>query len=279
MSIKVIDYVWSNSKAKGSSLLLLLAIADHAHDDGTGAWPSIDTLAHKCRQSARNVIRLVQALEKLHELKVIPNGGPNGTNAYTIPLSSDKLSHTKSADVTTPARNVTCHSDKQVPQLSPKPSGTVIEPSSTTTEVVAVRENSREKKETPPPKNDECYGLAVRLYESSGKIINPLVAEKLKVEMEGVQPDWIRPAFEKWALAGAKNLNYLFAIWDDWKLNGMSDRKNGNGNGHGPPVEYRHEDWLDMQARPGETAEQTLARLIDAGDIPKGTLIRRRKAA
>jgi len=40
MSIKVMSYVWEASKAKGSELLLLLAIADHAADDGY-CWPGI----------------------------------------------------------------------------------------------------------------------------------------------------------------------------------------------------------------------------------------------
>lgn len=78
--------MWENSKAKGSALLLLLAIADHAHDDGRGAYPGVDSLAHKCRQSVRNVDYLLRCLEKRGEITTVKNGGPRGTNEYIIPV-------------------------------------------------------------------------------------------------------------------------------------------------------------------------------------------------
>jgi len=63
-------YVWENSKAKGSELLLLLSIADHAADDGY-CWPTIETLAEKIRMRERSVIRLIKELEAYGELCVI----------------------------------------------------------------------------------------------------------------------------------------------------------------------------------------------------------------
>lgn len=86
MSIKVMTRVWENSKNKGSGLLLLLAIADHAHDDGAGAWPSIKTLAAKTRMSERNVQYLIRSVEKTGELKILTGEGPHGCNAYAIDL-------------------------------------------------------------------------------------------------------------------------------------------------------------------------------------------------
>lgn len=80
MSIKVMSYVWDNSKAKGSELLLLLAIADHSADDGY-CWPTIDTLAHKTRLNKRSVMRLVQSLEDLGELYVVRS---NRNNRYVV---------------------------------------------------------------------------------------------------------------------------------------------------------------------------------------------------
>jgi len=80
MSIKVMTHVWDNSKAKGSELLLLLAIADHAADDGY-CWPTIETLAHKIRMTKRSVMRLVQALEKRGDLHVVRS---NRNNRYVV---------------------------------------------------------------------------------------------------------------------------------------------------------------------------------------------------
>lgn len=80
MSIKVMTKVWASSKAKGSQLLLLLAIADFADDEGK-AFPSIKTLAEKTRLSTRQTTSNVQALEKLGELRVTRS---NKVNQYKI---------------------------------------------------------------------------------------------------------------------------------------------------------------------------------------------------
>src|SRR3990167_3610158 len=86
MSIKVMSHIWATSAHKGSALLLLLAIADHAHDDGGGAYPSIETLAAKIRMGKRNVIYLLKTLEKSGELAVNRDSGPNGANLYQISM-------------------------------------------------------------------------------------------------------------------------------------------------------------------------------------------------
>ena len=92
LSIKVMSDVWEHSPASGGEILLLLAIADHCHDDGTGAWPSIHRLAQRTRQSERNTHRLVAKLAGMGELKIEPGGGRHNTNTYAIPLKGDKMS-------------------------------------------------------------------------------------------------------------------------------------------------------------------------------------------
>lgn len=62
MSVKWIARVWDHTEVKGTALLVLLAIADHANDQGV-CWPSAPTLAHKARCSERTVRRIVEALE------------------------------------------------------------------------------------------------------------------------------------------------------------------------------------------------------------------------
>jgi hypothetical protein len=84
MSIKVMNRVWEHSEAGGSELLVLLAIADHAHDDGAGAWPAIGTLARKCKLSNRQVTRIIGSLEEAKELGVQRRAGPHGVNMYVV---------------------------------------------------------------------------------------------------------------------------------------------------------------------------------------------------
>lgn len=86
MSIRVMGDVWARSRAKGSALLLLLAIADQARDDGT-AWPSVELMSRRIRMSERQVHRLVSHLIALGELRAERQMNPQGrdlVNLYTV---------------------------------------------------------------------------------------------------------------------------------------------------------------------------------------------------
>jgi hypothetical protein len=83
MSIKVMSYIWEHSKLKGSDLLTLLAIADHADDEGV-AYPSILKIAKKTRMTERNVQLVLKKIEKSRELAIIKNAGPHGCHLFQI---------------------------------------------------------------------------------------------------------------------------------------------------------------------------------------------------
>lgn len=83
MSIKLMTAIWEHSRAKGSELLLLIAIADHADDEGN-AFPSVTNLAKKIRMTQRGTQMLLRKLEKLHELSTELECGPNGRNLYRV---------------------------------------------------------------------------------------------------------------------------------------------------------------------------------------------------
>lgn len=89
--------VWKESRSKGSELLLLLAIANYAKDDGSGAWPSITTLAADTRMTDRNVRFVIKRLEDRGELVVHRGAGPHGTNLYDIVLGVKSLHPEKSS--------------------------------------------------------------------------------------------------------------------------------------------------------------------------------------
>jgi hypothetical protein len=85
MSAKCTSRVWETSKQKGSSLLLLLAIADSADDNGVSS-PSIIALARKTRLSDRQVKRLIKDLVDEDELRVFKRWK---YNVYLIPMWED----------------------------------------------------------------------------------------------------------------------------------------------------------------------------------------------
>ncbi len=72
MSIKRMTDVWDKSTHTSSDLLLLLALADMANEDGH-CWPGIETLCKKTRLSESTVIRRTRAIEKSGELIVKRN--------------------------------------------------------------------------------------------------------------------------------------------------------------------------------------------------------------
>lgn len=83
MSVRTMARVWADSTQAGSHLLMLLAIADFADDDGN-AYPAVATLATKCRMKPRNANVILAGLRSSGELEVLENEGPRGTNKYRI---------------------------------------------------------------------------------------------------------------------------------------------------------------------------------------------------
>ena len=86
MSVQAISWVLSHSKAKLGARLVLLSIANHARDDGTGAWPSIATIAREAHLSDRQAQYCIKLLQKIGEVQRQEGMGPYGTNLYSMPL-------------------------------------------------------------------------------------------------------------------------------------------------------------------------------------------------
>lgn len=83
MSVYVTRYVWEHSRVSGTKLLVLLALADFATDEGL-AWPSIEALAQKARISVRNAQYILRELEEAGEIEITRNAGRGKTNLYRI---------------------------------------------------------------------------------------------------------------------------------------------------------------------------------------------------
>jgi hypothetical protein len=83
VSIRIMTAVWDRSKQTGGNLLLLLALADSADDNGE-CWPGVETLARKARMTPRHVRRVLAQLEEHGEVSRLPNAGMKGTNRYLI---------------------------------------------------------------------------------------------------------------------------------------------------------------------------------------------------
>jgi len=101
MSVRQMTLVWEHSQAKGSGLLILLAIADIANDDGTGCYAGIEKLAKKVRLSERSVRYIIKKLEEMGELEIERRASRYGTNVYRVtvqrgnPLPEAKIAYRK----------------------------------------------------------------------------------------------------------------------------------------------------------------------------------------
>ncbi len=76
--------VWnSQTDFSPSELLVLLALADWANDDGF-CWPAVPTLARKARMKDRNAQLILKKLEGEGFIEILPHQGPKGANMYHV---------------------------------------------------------------------------------------------------------------------------------------------------------------------------------------------------
>ncbi len=134
MSVQAQTAVINHSRARGSVYTVLLMLANHAHADGTNAYPSVETLAREARVSVRTVQGALQHLIAMGEVSCTPREGPRGTNIYSILLP---IQGTPAESAPRKVRHDTPQILQGTPQRTadnpadsaPKPSLTVIEPS------------------------------------------------------------------------------------------------------------------------------------------------------
>lgn len=85
MSVRAITRVFEASQHAGSELLMLVVLADYSDDQGN-SYPSVASLARKCRMTTRNANYVLGALQASGELRVLMNQGPGGVNRYRLML-------------------------------------------------------------------------------------------------------------------------------------------------------------------------------------------------
>ncbi len=91
MSVHVTAWVLKHSEEKLGRRLVLHVLADHANEDGSGAWPSVDTIAHEARLSRRQTQRCLHELEAAGS--IIQTGtSKQGTAEWTVVMGGVKLS-------------------------------------------------------------------------------------------------------------------------------------------------------------------------------------------
>lgn len=76
--------VWDSNRQSGTDLVILLALADRASEDGV-CWPSLEALAERARLAdTRHVRRILRKLEQQGEIYTIPGAGRGNTSLYLV---------------------------------------------------------------------------------------------------------------------------------------------------------------------------------------------------
>lgn len=86
MSVKVMSACWERYPNGGGELLLALALADHADDNGENVYPSVESLSRKTRQSKRTVQYQLRSMQDRGWLQLVSHegGGRGRSREYRI---------------------------------------------------------------------------------------------------------------------------------------------------------------------------------------------------
>jgi DNA-binding transcriptional regulator YhcF (GntR family) len=135
MSIKIMTWIWENSLEEGTNLLMLLAIADHANDDGV-CWPSIERLAQRARVKERQAQYIIKNLEANGAIEVQRGVGRNNTSLYFVKGAPD-CTFSQKEKVQSSVKKVQSSALKGAVAIAPEPLEPSIEPS-----VIPLRANN-----------------------------------------------------------------------------------------------------------------------------------------
>ena len=97
MSIRLMSQVWEDTRIESQAeLLVLLALADHARDDGL-CWPSMRSIAGKARIEERSAQRIIRRLIEKGLVELVSQGGCidgcNTPNRYRVVGSEPRQTH------------------------------------------------------------------------------------------------------------------------------------------------------------------------------------------
>jgi hypothetical protein len=245
MSIQVWNRVWDHSTARTGELLVLLAIADHANDRGL-AWPGIESLALKTRQTPRHLTRCLKRLSTAGELVIHAQCGPHGTNRYQVlcfPKSDGKAPNQSECQGDKP-----CQADNGVSQMSPKPS----EPSEVQTHtldaVVKVEKVSAAPSEQEVDEHAKTY---------AGNIAIGIPAGAIKTDWAKNYWSWRTFDKEHWPKRWREEIVHRFER--EWQQGGSAAR--GYHKKHSAPLALERTGNEGLPPRPISSGPVTLGEM------------------
>lgn len=284
------SWVIAHSPHKGADLLCLLMVANHAHADGSGAFPSVPTLAAECRMSARQIVRILRRLETSGALLLARGAGPRGSHLMTVVMdvgapvvsaTPDILSGDKtSGDILTADKSARGGDIAMSPEPSLEPS---LSPSSTRKEAPAAPAASPAQLRLRLPKDkttDAVRAANAVLGKKANQAERAAINEAVPATVQAQQL-W-ESCLRVWRLRYAHNKSLEGPL--EWFAAGGPPPKRTNGalNGNGaayvqPNTQKRNDnpaaalpDWTPEQAAASDGARARVLEEMKARGLAKG---------
>jgi len=223
-----------NSEAK----FVATVYADHAWEDGTHAYPAVDTVAGITGYSSRTVQRYLRTLDAIGMMK--PAGkGPRGTTSYDFPLHINEDGSVRLAmrggDTVTPPEEKPADSGDSLTGCQPDGvTGNRVTSPSGDTSVTRIPVTQTNNPSLDLVVNEADVARIAKLYESEIGALTPLVADAIRDALQTYPADWIPEAIAIAVQNNARRWNYVEAILKNCKTAGkrpsLNRLENKNGN-------------------------------------------------
>jgi hypothetical protein len=220
MSIKVISMIWI-LEAEPDEKLVLLAYADHAHDDGTSIYPAVSTVAKMTGYSERSVQYITRKLEKKGLL--VYDGRAHRANQWHIPLDEmgAKIAPIEGVSMVQSTTGKVQSTTRKVQSVQGKVQPIAPEPLLTVNKPLINREISSFEK--PLPSKEETSEL-INTSKTKGQPaltreeVNKIFEEELRLNIGGREWDGLA------ALCLARGKTATRSFIEYWKDNGGEPR-------------------------------------------------------
>lgn len=255
-----------NTEAK----FIATVYADHAWEDGTHAYPAVDTVAGMIGLHPRTVQRYLRSLETLGML--IPDGkGPRGTNKYKFPLEAKADGSIRLAlewgGTQPPPQETETKADSGGAAPGWQPATGDRESGDTESGGASVTQTNNPSLVLVV--NDADFSKIAKLYESEIGAITPLVADAIRDACKIYPADWITEAVSVAVESNARRWNYVLAILKNCKAAGKRPSLN--------KLEAKHANTRTSSkpaAKPKTAAEPAA---YSQADLAAAELIRKRQ--
>jgi len=204
-----------NTTKASTAKFVTLALADHANDEGEGAYPSLDTLARKTSLTRQCVINTLDAL-KFNGIATLVGSSRRGTSNYTIntacfPRMDDgskprllvnPVDYHQSTEITPPVNPVDPNHTLTIIKPSSKGGLSEKEIQQANDKVTFILENEKKVKYQNRDKLPDPYLSFADLYnqltgqEPTKRSIQDWMMTFEEWKQEGLQSEHIRAAYE-----------------------------------------------------------------------------------